>query len=79
VIPAAVADSWFFWLAIIDGLTAVYVLPSVIATARQVEGLGLGFCLNVFPVGWPAALILARTMLRKEISHAPYWQRPRGQ
>jgi len=50
-----------------------------LAFARQVEGLGLVICLNAIPVGWPAALILACLMPRKEISHAPYWQRPRGQ
>ena len=54
MIPAVIADSWFFWLAIIDGLAAV--LPTVIGIARQVEGLGLIICLNTIPVGWPAAL-----------------------
>ena len=67
MIPAAVADSWLFWLAIIDGLAAVYILPTVIAIARQVEGFGLVICLNAIPVGWPAALILACMMPRKQI------------
>ena len=67
MIPGAVADSWFFWLAIIYGLAAVYILPTVIGIARQIEGLGLVICLNVFPVGWPAALILACIMPRKQI------------
>jgi len=67
VIPAAVANSWLFWLAIIDGLIAVYILPTVIGIARQVEGLGLVICLNVIPVGSPAALILACMMPRKQI------------
>jgi hypothetical protein len=79
VIPAAVADSWLFWLAIIDGLAAVYILPTVIAIARQVGGLGLVICLNTIPVGWPAALLLACMMPGKEVSHAPYRPRPRGQ
>lgn len=57
MILAAVADSWFFWLAIIGVLAGVYILPTVIGIARQVEGLGLVICLNAFPVGWPAALI----------------------
>ena len=74
MIPAAVADSWFFWLAIIDGLAAVYILPTVIGIARQVEGLGLVVCLNVIPVGWLAALLLACLMPRKEIRYAPYGQ-----
>jgi predicted transcriptional regulator len=72
VIPAAVADSWLFWLAIIDGLAAVYILPTVIGIVRQVEGLGLVICLNAIPAGWPAALLLACLMPRKEISHAPH-------
>jgi hypothetical protein len=67
VIPAAVADNLLFWLAIIDVLISVYILPSVIGIARQVEGLGLVICLNMIPVGWPAALILACMMPRKEI------------
>jgi hypothetical protein len=54
-------------LAIIDGLAAVYILPTVIGIARQVECLGLVICLNAFPVGWPAALILACMMPRKQI------------
>ena len=67
MIPAAVADSWFFWLAIIGGLAGIYILPTVIAIACQVEGLGLVICLNVFPVGWLAALILACMMPREQI------------
>ena len=74
MIPAAVANSWLFRLAIIDGLAAVYILPTVIGIAGQVESLGLVICLNVFPVGWPAALLLACLMPRKEISRTPHWQ-----
>lgn len=62
VIPAAVADSWLFWLAIIGVVAGVYILPTVIGIARQVEGPGLVICLNPIPVGWPAALILACQM-----------------
>jgi hypothetical protein len=53
VIPAAVADSSLFWLAIIDGLAAVYILPTVSAIVRQVESLGLVICLNAFRSGGP--------------------------
>jgi hypothetical protein len=67
VIPAAVADNLLFWLAIIDVLISVYILPTAIGIARQVEGVGLVICLNAIPVGWPAALILACMMPRKEI------------
>ena len=51
MIPAAVADSSLFWLAIIGVLAAVYVLPTVIGVARQVECLSLVICLNAIPVG----------------------------
>ncbi len=78
MIPAAVADSWPFWLAIIDVLAGVYILPTMIGIARQVECLGSVICLNAFPVGWPAALILACLMPRKEINHTPHRQWPGG-
>ena len=61
------------------GWAAVYILPTVIAIARQVEGLGWVICLNAIPVGWPAGLLLACLMPRKRISNAPHRQRPRGQ
>ena len=77
--PRSGGGSWFFWLAIIDGLAAVYILPTVIAIVRQVEGLGLVICLNTIPIGWPAALLLACLMPPKEISHASQRQPPRGQ
>ncbi len=32
--PAVVADSWLFWLAIIDVLAAVHILPTVIGITR---------------------------------------------
>ena len=67
MIPAAVTDSWLFWLAIIDGLAAVCILPAGIGIARQLEGIGLVICLNVIPGGWPAALFLACMMPRKQI------------
>ena len=51
MIPAVIADSWLFWLAIIDGLAAVYILPTVIGVARQVEGLSLVICLNTIRSG----------------------------
>ena len=70
MIPAAVANSWFFWLAIIGVLAGVYTLPTVIGIVRQVEGLGWVICLNMIPVGWPTALLLACLMARKVISHA---------
>ena len=58
----------FFWLAIIDGLAAVYILPTVIGIARQVDGLGLVICLNVFPDARVACAYSAgRQWLREQI------------
>jgi hypothetical protein len=79
VIPAMVANSWFFWLAIIGFIVGVYTLPTIIAIARQVEGIGWVICLNTIPVGWPAALLWACLMPRKEIKPVPRQRRPRGQ
>jgi hypothetical protein len=79
VIPAAVANSWFFWLAIIGFIVGVYTLPTVIGIARQVEGIGWVICLNTIPVGWPAALLWACLMPRKQISPSPHQRRPHGQ
>ena len=59
-----------------DGLAAVCILPTVIAIARQAEGLGLVICLNAIPVGWPAALILACLMPPEKVRVAPA-RRPR--
>ena len=53
MIPAAVADSLPFWLAIIGGLTGGYILTTVIGIARQVEYLGLGHLPERVP-GWVA-------------------------
>ncbi len=36
------------------------------------RGLGSVICLNAIPAGWPAALILACLMPRRQISRAPY-------
>lgn len=74
MIPAAVANSWFFWLGIIGFVAGVHTLPTVIAIARQVEGLGWVISLNTIPVGWPAALLWACLMPRKEISAIDYRQ-----
>ena len=55
------ASSYVFWIALIIGLLALYVLPSVIAAIRGVEGLGWIIAINLLPtgVGWLAALIAA--------------------
>ena len=56
----ALAHSYLFWIFLIFGLPGLYILPSVIAAIRGVEGLGWIIVINLLPtgVGWLAALML---------------------
>jgi hypothetical protein len=47
-------------------LAAVYVTPTIVGVARHVESIAAVVILNCFPVAWPAALILACLLPRKE-------------
>jgi Superinfection immunity protein len=69
----ALADSYVFWIALILGLLGLYILPSVIAAVRGVEGLGWIIVINLLPsgVGWFAALIAAVMLPRREPPPAP--------
>ena len=62
------ASSYVFWIALIIGLLALYILPSVIAAIRGVEGLGWIIVINLLPsgVGWLAALIAALCLPGKD-------------
>jgi hypothetical protein len=62
----ALANSPLFWTGLLAGLAALYVLPTMIAVIRQVENIRLVVILNCFPIAWPAALLLACIMPRKE-------------
>jgi hypothetical protein len=64
----ALAHSYLFWIALILGLLGLYILPSVIAAIRGVEGLGWIIVINLLPtgVGWLAALIGALMLPRRE-------------
>ena len=64
----ALAHSYFFWIALILGLLALYVLPSVIAAIRGVEGLGWIIVINLLPtgIGWLAALIAALALPQRK-------------
>lgn len=55
------SNSMLFWLALILGLLLIYIVPSLIATIRRVDGLGWIIVINLLPtgVGWLAALVLA--------------------
>ncbi len=61
----ALANSPVFWTGLLAGLAALYVLPAMIAVIRNVETIAVVF-LNCFPVAWPAALVIACMMPRKE-------------
>jgi hypothetical protein len=69
----ALAHSYFFWVFLIFGLLGLYILPSVIAAIRGVEGLGWIIVINLLPtgVGWLAALIAALMLPRREPVAAP--------
>jgi hypothetical protein len=64
----ALAHSYLFWIALILGLLGLYILPSVIAAIRGVEGLGWIIVINLLPtgIGWLAALIGALALPRRE-------------
>jgi len=59
----ALANSVVFWVLLILVLCAVYLLPTIIGMAREVDRLALVFLVNLIGgttgVGWLAALILA--------------------
>ena len=69
----ALANSYVFWIALILGLLGLYILPSVIAAIRGVEGLGWIIVINLLPsgVGWFATLIAAVMLPRREPLLAP--------
>jgi nitric oxide reductase large subunit len=63
---ATVANSAVFWIALLVTLAALYVLPTAIGLIRHVENLALVVILNLIPVGWPAALVVACMMPPKD-------------
>ncbi len=62
----ALANSPLFWTGLLAGLTVFYVLPTTIAVIRQVENIPLVEFLNCFPIAWPATLVVACMMPRRE-------------
>jgi len=69
----ALAHSYLFWIALIFVLLGLYILPSVIAAIRGVQGVGWIIVINLFPtgVGWFAALIGALMLPGREPPPAP--------
>jgi hypothetical protein len=63
---AGVADSAWFWAALIGVIAVVYVPPTITAAIRQVESITAVLILNLFPLAWPAALVMACMLLPKD-------------
>ncbi len=61
----AVANSWAFWTGLIGALAVLYILPTLIGTLRHVDSLAVVVILNLFPIAWPAALVVACMMPRQ--------------
>ena len=69
----ALASSYIFWIALIFGLLSLYILPTIIGAIRHVESLGWIIVINLLPtgIGWPAALIAALLLPRREPTPPP--------
>jgi len=62
----AVANSPVFWVLVISALAGGYALPTIIAMVRHVESIVTVLILNLFPLAWPAALVMACMLPRKD-------------
>ncbi len=51
-----------FWILLITGLALLYFSPIIIGLIRGAEKMSVIVVLNVFPILWPAALIMAFTL-----------------
>jgi hypothetical protein len=50
----------------VASLAALYVYPTAVAVVRQAGNIKLVLILNCIPIAWPAALLLACMMPRRE-------------
>lgn len=66
MISAGVADSMWFWVLLIAVLAAGYALPAIIALIRHVESTATVLILNLFPIAWPAALVMTCMLPRRD-------------
>jgi hypothetical protein len=60
------ANGAVFWIEYVASLAALYVCPTVIAVVRHARNIKRVLILNCIPIAWPAALLLACMMPRKE-------------
>jgi len=61
-----IANDAVSWIEYVASLAALYVCPTAIAVVRDAGNIKLVLILNCIPIAWPAALLLACTMPRKE-------------
>ena len=54
------------WIEYAASLGTLYVYPTAIAVVRHAGNIKLVLILNCIPIAWPAALLLACMMPRKE-------------
>jgi hypothetical protein len=61
------AGPWagLFWIGLISALAVLYALPVIIAVVRRADSIAMVVILNVVPVAWPAALIAACLLPRR--------------
>jgi hypothetical protein len=55
-----------FGVVLLAVMAGAYVLPTAIAVIRQVESITAVLILNLFPLAWPAALVMACMLPRKD-------------
>lgn len=60
------ADGVVSWIEYVASLAALYVYPTAVAAVRHVRNIKLVLILNCIPITWPAALLLASMMPRKD-------------
>ncbi len=60
------ANSAVFWIEYVASLAALYMFPIAIAVVRHAGNIKRVLILNCIPIAWPAALLLACTLPRKE-------------
>jgi hypothetical protein len=53
------ANDLVFWTLLLTTMATVYALPVIIAIIRYSETIVTVLILNVFPLAWPAALVMA--------------------
>jgi len=56
------------WVLLLGGLAAGYALPTIIALIRHLGSIITVLILNLFPLAWPAALVMACMLPHKDDS-----------